>query len=155
MAEHAVEHTTIDAPLEACYAVALDIERYPEWARDIKQAEVLSRDDEGRALEAAFRTAAMGRSTSYTLRYDHTEAPHRLAWELVRGDLTRKLDGEYRFARRDGDPARTDITYELEAELVVPLPGFVKRRAEAKIVHTALRELKVEAEAQHAAGGPA
>jgi hypothetical protein len=28
----------------------------------------------------------------------------------------------------------------------VPLPGFVKRRAEARIVHTALDELKAAAE---------
>ena len=42
----------------------------------------------------------------------------------------------------DGEPDRTDVTYELVVELVVPLPSFVKRRAESRIVHTALRELK-------------
>ena len=35
---------------------------------------------------------------------------------------------------------------ELEVELVIPLPGFVKHRAEHKIMHTALRELKSFAE---------
>ena len=39
------------------------------------------------------------------------------------------------------------MRYELEVELVVPLPGFVKRRAELKIMHTALRELKARVEA--------
>ena len=39
----------------------------------------------------------------------------------------------------------TDITYSLKIELIVPLPGFVKRRAEVRILHT-LKELKIRAE---------
>jgi hypothetical protein len=31
-------------------------------------------------------------------------------------------------------------------ELLLPLPGFVKRRAEGRIMHTALPQLKVRAE---------
>ena len=42
------------------------------------------------------------------------------------------------------------MTYQLEAELVVPLPGFIKRRTQLKIMHTALKELKSRVEAQSA-----
>jgi hypothetical protein len=35
----------------------------------------------------------------------------------------------------------------LTVDLTVPLPGFVKRRAEGRIMHTALKELKARAEA--------
>ena len=51
----------------------------------------------------------------------------------------RVLDGAYEFTERDGG---TDITYHLRVDLAVPLPAFVKRRAEARIVGTALRELR-------------
>ena len=44
------------------------------------------------------------------------------------------------------DGGATDVVYELEVELVVPLPGFVKRRAEHKIMHTALDELRAHVE---------
>ena len=44
-----------------------------------------------------------------------------------------------------GDGA-TEITYRLVVDLKVPLPGFVKRRAEGRIMGTALRELKVRVE---------
>ena len=37
------------------------------------------------------------------------------------------------------------VTYNLSIELVVPLPGFVKRRAEVRILNT-VKELKVRAE---------
>ena len=45
-----------------------------------------------------------------------------------------------------GAPDRTLVTYDLTVELIVPLPGFVKRRAEFKVVHAALRELRAHLE---------
>lgn len=140
MAEQATERTTIGATPEVVYETALDIERYPEWAQDIKEATVVERDDEGRPLRVRFRAAAMGHSARYVLTYDHSGAPGRLAWILEQGDIVRKLDGEYQFEpSADGG---TDVTYHLEAELAVPLPGFIKRRAESKIMTTALEELR-------------
>ena len=43
---------------------------------------------------------------------------------------------------------RTLVTYHLAVDLIVPLPGFVKRRAEQKIIHTALRELRAHVQPQ-------
>ena len=39
----------------------------------------------------------------------------------------------------------TQVFYEIEIELVIPLPGFVKRRAEQRILDT-VKELKTRAE---------
>lgn len=139
MADQTTQQMRIEAPLEVIWGVLTDFERYPDWARDLKAASVLERDDEGRATAVQFRAAAMGRSTNYTLRYEWGDAPNRLPWELVDGDIMRVLDGAYEFQEHD---ASTDITYHLRVELAVPLPGFVKRRAEARIVGTALRELR-------------
>jgi ribosome-associated toxin RatA of RatAB toxin-antitoxin module len=144
VAEQATEHATVAAPPERCYAVVTDIEHYPEWAADIKQVTIDRRDDHGRPLLCTFRAAAFGRSTSYTLEYDYSDAPHVLAWRQTKGDITTKLDGRYVF-----DPAiggGTDVTYHLEVELRVPIPGFIKLRAASRIMSTALRELKSRAE---------
>ena len=142
MAEQATETMEIAAPAETILAVLLDFDAYPTWARDLKGVTVDSRDDDGRAREVTFRAAAMGRSTSYTLRYDYGKAPEVLAWRLVRGDITRKLDGSYVLSAVDGNPDSTAITYHLEVDLLVPLPGFVKRRAESRLLATALRQLR-------------
>lgn len=145
MQEQVTERMIVRASLEHCRAVALDVERYPEWAVDIKQVEVLDRNADGRAERVRFRAAAFGRSTTYTLVYDHSAAPAVLSWKLEEGDLTRVLDGSYTFdPLDDGD---TEVTYHLVAELLMPVPGFVKRRTEGRIMHTALRELKARAEA--------
>ena len=144
MAELATERMVVTATPEQCFAVVSDIERYPEWAADIKQVVVERRDDEGRPAEATFRAGAFGRSTSYTLAYDYSEAPHVLAWKLTQGDITTKLDGSYIFD--PGEGGGTDVTYHLEAELRVPIPGFIKMRATSRIMHTALEELKARVE---------
>lgn len=144
MQEQATDRMIVRASLERCLEVALDIERYPEWAADIKEVEVLARDAEGRPERARFRAAAFGRSTTYTLVYDHSGAPELLSWNLEEGDLTRVLDGWYIFESVDGGD--TEVTYHLVAELLMPVPGFVKRRTEGRIMHTALRELKARAE---------
>ena len=108
MAEQAREQTTINAPVEQCYRTLIDFESYPEWAGDLKQATVVSYDDEERALVVEYRAAAMGRSTTYRLQYDYDQAPNRLGWELLSGDLERELDGHYELSdgRRAGHHRR-------------------------------------------------
>jgi ribosome-associated toxin RatA of RatAB toxin-antitoxin module len=147
MPDQATQVMVIAAPPQRCFDVARDFERYPEWAADIKSVSILERDAEGRGVRVRFRAAAFGRSTSYTLQYDYSRAPMELAWVQVVGDLTKRLDGAYIFsdASTDGDSA-TEVTYHLVAELKLPIPGFIKRRAEGRIVHTALRELKARVE---------
>lgn len=142
MSDRAAQTTLINAPLDKCYGIALDFERYPDWARDVKEATVRARDDKGRATRVEFRASALGRSTRYTLEYDYSDAPNRLSWHLIDGDIMRSIDGAYSFVEVDGG---TQVFYEIEIELVIPLPGFVKRRAEQRILDT-VRELKTRAE---------
>jgi hypothetical protein len=151
--EQVTEQMIIRGTPEHCYEVLTAFEAYPEWAADIKSVSIDARDEQGRAARVTFRAAAFGRSTSYTLRYDYHAAPAELSWTQVAGDLTRRLDGAYELAA-SGDGA-TEITYRLVVDLKVPLPGFVKRRAEGRIMGTALRELKARVEGSPAASPPA
>ncbi len=143
MAETASQTVTTTAPPDRVWEIAADVERYPDWAKDVKDVIVRARDDLGRPLEVEFRASALGRSTHYTLSYDYAEAPNVLAWRMVKGDIMRTIDGAYHFTpTSDGG---TEVRYDLAIDLVVPLPGFVKRRAEVRILNT-VRELKTRAE---------
>lgn len=144
MSEQARERIRIEASVERCFATLVDFESYPQWAGDLKEVHVIESDGEGRATVVEFRAAAMGRSTTYRLRYDYAGAPDRLAWALVEGDLERELDGAYVLV--DVGDGATDVAYELAIDLVYPIPGFVKRRAEGRIIKTALGELKARVE---------
>ena len=140
MADQANETLEIAASSTRILEVLLDFDAYPEWARDVKGVTVDERDEQGRGAQVTFRAAAMGRSTVYTLGYEHGEDPLRLAWRLLDGDIMRRLDGSY--VLEPSRPGFTQVTYHLDVELVIPLPGFVKQRAELKIIHAALRELR-------------
>lgn len=142
MVDSASETQVIAASADRCFDVAVDVERYPEWAPDVKEAVVRERDSQNRPLLVEYRASALGRSTHYTLKYDYAEAPKVISWHLDQGDIMRTIEGSYRF-----EPAgeKTTVTYALSVELIVPLPGFIKRRAEGRILHT-LKELKVRCE---------
>jgi ribosome-associated toxin RatA of RatAB toxin-antitoxin module len=133
----------VNASPTTVYGVVTDFANYAHWVSDLKRIEVLERDTDGRALEVEFRAAAFGRSTTYALRYDYSRAPEILSWHQTHGDLTETLQGQYRF-ERVGDATR--VTYDLEVELLVPIPHFIKSRAAQRIQTQALVELKAQSE---------
>jgi ribosome-associated toxin RatA of RatAB toxin-antitoxin module len=142
--EQVAERVIIRATPEQCFDILIDFDRYPEWSPDIKAVRVVESDERNRPTRVAFRAAAFGRSTSLTLAYDYTNAPKQLTWVQVDGDLTRRYDGVYLFEVAGEE---TQVTYRLTVALKAPLPGFVKRRAESRLVGGALKELKARAEA--------
>jgi ribosome-associated toxin RatA of RatAB toxin-antitoxin module len=147
--EIASETIVVKATPSECYAVVTDFESYPLWASDIKAVEVVRRDDSSRPVEVTYRATAFGRSASYTLSYDYTKAPYELSWVLKTGDIVSKLDGSYSLS--ESEENFTQVTYQLSAELIVPFPGFVMRRAESKIIHAALEDLRQRVESNIAA----
>ncbi|HEX3539785.1 MAG TPA: SRPBCC family protein [Acidimicrobiales bacterium] len=146
MEEQVVERAMIRATPEDLFAILTEFESYPSWSSDVKAVRVLERDDEGRGTKVVFRVAAFGRSTSPTLAYDYGGAPFRLSWAQVAGDLTRRYDGSYSFEASTAGDAETEVRYQITVDLRVPLPGFVKRRAESLVGVKVLRELKARAE---------
>ena len=118
MADQTIERMVVDGSPARCFEVVADIERYPEWVADLKEVHVHERDEQGRPSLVSFRAGAFGRSTSYTLVYDYSQAPTELRWVQRDGDLTSRLDGIYRFA--PAPEGGTEVTYQLAVELRVP-----------------------------------
>jgi hypothetical protein len=147
MAEEAHEQIRVLASPALCFGYTADFEEYPSWAKDVKDVTVHARDEHGRGTRVEYRAAALGKSIRYTLDYDWSQAPRAFTWTLVEGEMLRALDGRYEFAPDDGpDGAGTLVSYDLRIDLSLPMPGMVKRRAGALIVHNALQELKRAAE---------
>ncbi|MCL5048061.1 MAG: cyclase [Firmicutes bacterium] len=142
--EHASESLVIAGSLERCFSVVEDVESYPLWVADIREVQVLERDENQKASLVRFRAGAFGRSANYILRYDYSKAPNCLSWLQTEGDITNKLNGSYVFEATDIDT--TLVHYFLEVDLKVPIPGFVKRRVEGHILHAAIWDLKERVE---------
>jgi hypothetical protein len=142
MVDAGSDSIAINASPQRCAEVACDFASYPQWAGDVKEATIVDRDASGRPSTVEYRASALGRSTHFTLQYDYSQLPSRLSWHMVDGDIMRSIVGSYTFTP-EGSATRVD--YALAIELVLPLPGFVKRRAEKRILST-LKELKTRVE---------
>ena len=143
MAQRATVSIMVNATPDTIYRVITDFSNYVNWFSDLKRIDVLERDSEGRALAVQFRAAAFGRSTTYVLRYDYGRAPEQLSWFQTSGDITASMKGQYLL---QAIGTGTKVTYDLEVELLVPIPQFIKSRAAHRIQTQALDELKARAE---------
>jgi hypothetical protein len=68
------------------------------------------------------------------LAYSYEDGAMR--WTLVEGDLIRQLDGAYEIEATDGGTTR--VTYTLEVDVDLPLPGPLKRMAARTILDQGL-----------------
>jgi len=144
MSDEARESIHVVASPDQCYAVAIAFDRYPEWATDVKDVEILDRDGEGRGTLVRYEISALGKSIGYVLAYDYADAPGGFSWELKEADYLRRLDGAYRFDAAGGG---TRVGYRLTVDVTLPLPGFMKRAAAGMIVDNAMKQLKRYVEA--------
>lgn len=144
MGQKVSDSVTIDASPETILAVITDLDAYPQWAEGVQEAEVLETDDEGRPARGRFKVDARVVEVGYTLAYAY-RGQERVSWELVEGETLNQLDGAYDL-RPAGDG--TEVTYTLEADVDIPLPGFMKKRAAKQILESGLKGLKARAESR-------
>jgi ribosome-associated toxin RatA of RatAB toxin-antitoxin module len=146
MAEHTRSSITIDAAPAAVMGVIADFGRYPEWTGEVKEAQVLSRDADGRAEQVRLLLDAGAIKDDHTLAYTWISADE-VRWSLVKSQMLRTLDGSYALAPLDGG-RRTEVTYQLTVDVKIPMLGMIKRKAEKVIIDRALAGLKKRVESQ-------
>ncbi|MET9343549.1 MULTISPECIES: SRPBCC family protein [unclassified Nonomuraea] len=139
MADRTTSSITIDADRSSVMTVVADFPAYPEWAGQVKSAEVLTTDGDGRPQTVRFVLDAGVISDTYTLGYEWND-DDSVSWRVVEsGTMVRELRGSYTLADRGSG---TEVTYDLAVDLKVPMIGMIKRKAEKVIVDTALKGLK-------------
>ncbi|MCR8944599.1 MULTISPECIES: SRPBCC family protein [unclassified Streptomyces] len=144
MAEHTSSSITIEAAPADVMAVIADFARYPEWTGEVKEAEVLATDAQGRAEQVRLVLDAGAIKDDHVLSYTWT-GDHEVSWTLVKSQMLRSLDGTYALAPLAGGE-RTEVTYKLAVDVKIPLLGMIKRKAEKVIIDRALAGLKKRVE---------
>jgi hypothetical protein len=74
------------------------------------------------------------------LDYDWSQAPNKLSFSLDEADLLTSMDGVYTISAIDEDT--TEVTYELEVALSMPVPAMLRQKAEKATIDAALAQLK-------------
>ncbi|RFU83523.1 DUF2505 family protein [Streptomyces triticagri] len=144
MAEHTSSSITIEAAPADVMGVIADFARYPDWTGEVKEAEVLASDDQGRAEQVRLVMDAGAIKDDQTLAYTWT-GDNEVSWTLVKSQMLRALEGSYRLA-----PAGegTEVTYRLTVDVKIPMLGMIKRKAEKVIIDRALAGLKTRVESK-------
>jgi ribosome-associated toxin RatA of RatAB toxin-antitoxin module len=143
MADQTTSSIVIDADPAAIMSVIADFEAYPEWAKGVKSATVVTEYDDGRAGDVEFVLDAAPIRDEYTLAYEW-DGDHEVTWTLVKAKMLKAMEGSYVLI--PGGDGTTEVTYQLSVDLSIPMIGMLKRKGEKVIIDTALKGLKQRVE---------
>lgn len=143
MADKTTQTIYIDADPSIVMDVIADIDSYPEWVSEYTAAEVLETDARGNPKVARLVLEAVVLKDTMVLAYEWPADRTSVRWSLVSSTLLKALDGVYILTPSGSG---TDVTYELAVDLMVPMIGLLKRKAERRLTDTALKDLKKRVE---------
>lgn len=119
----------VDAPIAACWALAVDVASAPDWQDGLEDMEVLDRDAEGRPSRVETTSDAKVKKIKTIVRFAYQE-PTRVSWTQEKGDL-KSLDGAWELEDLGG--GRTRVTYVLDGDPGRVLGMLIRGPVEGKI----------------------
>ena len=144
MSEFSKSTISIDAPIAAVQEALFALDKYPDWSTQIKSAEALTHDDQGRITKVKMSIDAGMMKDRPTLDYDWSAAPGTLSFSLDEADLLTGMDGVYSIKSIDEDT--TEVTYQLQVSVSMPVPAMMRKKAEKATIDAALTQLKTHLE---------
>jgi uncharacterized membrane protein len=138
----------VDAPVERVYAVARDVESFPEIMEDLQSITVLERSEDGnRTVTQWVGTVAQFRLTLKWQQEDVWDpARHRDDFKALKGDVD-ELSGYWQFTE-DAGGTRFDslVDYEVNVPLVGPLVKNIIHKIMVKNLEAQMQAIKLRAE---------
>lgn len=149
MGDRVSESITIDAPPKAVMAVIAKLDDYPQWSDGVTGTEIITTHPDGAPEVVSMSiTTPVGKDV-YEITYVW-DGHNSVSWSLnsdesgrPKSSMMKALDGTYRLSAAG---TGTKVVYELEIDPKIPMMGFMKRKAAATIVDSALHGLKKHCE---------
>jgi ribosome-associated toxin RatA of RatAB toxin-antitoxin module len=143
MATPSSQTLTMAAEPEEIMDVIADFEAYPHWTGAVKAVEITDPGDGKRANQVRFSLDAGLVKDTYELAYTWPADGMSVSWTLVTGQFQKSQEGSYVLRTT---PKGTEVTYTLAVDLMLPMVGVLRRKAERVILDTALKELRKRVE---------
>jgi hypothetical protein len=124
MAINEAREIVIEASPEEIIDVIADLEAMTEWSGPHQSVEILERDDDGRPTKVKMRVKAAGITDEQVMAYSWGD--NVVSWSLVSSGQQRSQDASYTLVP-DGDA--TKVKFQISVDPVVPVPGFILKRA--------------------------
>ena len=110
---------TINAPVEKCWSVISDYERYPEFLPEVKKIRTHNR--RGAEVDVQYE-AEVVKIIKYTVHMKE-EAPKKLSWSFIDGEFMKDNKGGWLL--EDGGNGTTKATYSIEVEVGMLVPKTI------------------------------
>jgi carbon monoxide dehydrogenase subunit G len=137
MAINETREIVIEATPEEILDVIADLESVTEWSSAHQSCDVLETSKDGRPTKVKMKVKAAGITDEQVVAY--TWSDNKVSWTLVSSGQQRSQDASYTLTP-DGD--RTKVKFEISVDPVVPLPGFVLKRAVKGTIDTGTEGLR-------------
>lgn len=137
MAINETREVVIEASPQEILDVIADLDTVTEWSSAHQSAEVLERDTGGRPAKVKMKVKAAGITDEQVIAY--TWGENKVSWTLVSSSQQRSQDASYTLTP-DGDATR--VKFDISVDPVVPLPGFVLKRAVKGTIDTGTEGLR-------------
>lgn len=141
----------IAAPIEKVYAIARDVEAFPQFMNDLESLTVLERNaDNSRTL-----TQWVGLIRQFKMKIRWTQedvwndATYRDDFQMTQGDMD-KMEGHWQFTPVSPTETRFEsvVTYEYDVPLVGPMIKTLIKKLMTENLQATLDAIKTKAEQQ-------
>ncbi len=149
------ESIYVEGDIDAVYAIAEDMEKYPQYMPDVESVTVLERSDNSTRTE--WVTNVEGTPIIWIEVDEFDKANHIIRYRLIEGDLD-KFEGEWRFERRgEGTQVTLGVDYDFGIPALTELIGptlEVKVRENSQMMLAGMKA-HIEGTATASPGAPA
>lgn len=122
---------TVKAPLEKVYALAKNIEAFPEFMEDVVEVTILESSAGRQVSRWVGLIKEFGRTITWTEEDFWNDDEHCCRFRQIEGDFT-AYEGEWTFEAANGETmVRLEVTYEYRVPLIGPLiQGLLQRKVQ-------------------------
>jgi uncharacterized membrane protein len=137
----------ITAPIETAYAIARDVESFPDIMEDLQSIVVLERSEDGNRTVTEW--VGLVRQFKMKLKWQQEDlwdpARHRDDFKTLKGDV--EFTGYWQFTSRDGGTKfESVVDYELDVPLIGPLVKSLIRKLMETNLAAQMQAIKEKAE---------
>ncbi|HVQ97815.1 MAG TPA: SRPBCC family protein [Mycobacterium sp.] len=130
----------IEASPEEILDVIADFESMTQWSPQTQNAEVVERGDDGRPSVVKMKVKSVGVTDEQVVAY--TWGENTVSWTLVSSTQQRSQDGSYTLTPEGADGKTTRVQFGITIDPLVPLPGFLLKRASKGAIEVATDGLR-------------
>lgn len=121
-------HDVLSVDKEKLLSVITRYEDYPQFVEGCTAVKV-ERPSEGKSegkIRVEYQVNVMSQNVTYTLDHWEDRKTGKVEWALVESNFFKKNNGSWEV--KSVGTGKSDVTYALDVEFKVPVPGFILNR---------------------------